>query len=200
MTLVHLLSLPQVTPRRGPTLQARWGPSQSGMDAHARIGPSSGSRQARGGMRFYARSSWICPRRQVLFTSMGFTCQMTNGGVIPADAMGVSFSPTPSFTNITAGSITANGTGFSSTYGMPLFQYFDTNGTLIAQTNATSVATGGTSATGPVPSNIGSVPPGVYLARISNAASGGSYSYLNTGSVTVANGGVAISGQERQKN
>jgi hypothetical protein len=132
---------------------------------------------------------------------LGYTCQMTDAGIIPADAIGVSFTPSPTFTNVTTGSVTAsaNGAGFNGTYGMPLFQYFDTQGTLIAQTNATSVASGGGSATGPVPSNIGSVPPGVYLGRVSNAASGGSYNYLNTGSVTVANGGVTISGQERQK-
>ncbi|PYT64252.1 MAG: hypothetical protein DMG35_01040 [Acidobacteria bacterium] len=95
--------------------------------------------------------------------------------------------------------MTALGTGFSSANGMPLFQYFDLNGTLIAQTNATSVAADGNSAAGPVPSNIGSVPPGFYLGRVSNAAPGGSYTYLNSGSVIVANGGVTINGAENSK-
>jgi len=128
---------------------------------------------------------------------MQYTCILTNGGPIISDALGIQFSPAPTFTDVTSGTITALGTGFSATNGMPLFQYFDLNGTLVAQTNATSVAANGNSAAGPVPSNIGSTTPGFYLGRVSNAAPGGSYTYLNSGSVIVANGGVTIDGYEQ---
>src|SRR6266436_4141074 len=128
---------------------------------------------------------------------MDYTCRLSDAGPILADALGISFSPNPTFTDVISGTITANGPGFSSANGMPLFQYFDQNGTLVAQTNATSVAADGNSASGPVPSNIGSVPPGVYMGTVSNAAPGGSYAYLNGGGVTVANGGVTIDGLEQ---
>jgi hypothetical protein len=130
---------------------------------------------------------------------MQYTCILTNAGVIISDALGIQFSPAPTFTNVTSGTITALGTGFSATNGMPLFQYFDLNGTLVAQTNATSVASDGNSAAGPVPSNIGSVPPGFYLGRVSNAAPGGSYTYLNSGGVIVVNGGITIAGAENSR-
>ncbi len=130
-------------------------------------------------------------------TVMNYTYILYDTGPILSDALGIGFSPNPTFTDVTSGTITANGAGFSSTNGMPLFQYFDQNGTLVAQENATSVAADGNSASGPVPSNIGSVPPGVYVGTVSNAAPGGSYAYLNGGAVTVANGAVTIGGQEQ---
>jgi len=130
-------------------------------------------------------------------TVMNYTCQLSDAGPILADALGISFSPNPTFTDVTSATITATGAGFSSANGMPLFQYFDQNGTLVAQQNATSVAADGNSASGPVPSNIGSVPPGVYVGTVSNAAPGGSYAYLNGGAVSVANGGVTIDGNEQ---
>lgn len=125
--------------------------------------------------------------------AIGLVC--VNRAVIIIDsAPGIIFSPSPTYTDVTSGTITASGPGFSSAHGMPLFQYFDQNGNLVAQQNATSVASDGNSASGPVPSNISSVPPGFYVGRVSNAASGGSYTFLNTGGVIVGNGGVTIYG------
>jgi|SRR6267142_3288398 len=150
-----------------------------------------------GGCAFLPGADGYVPGGAPYTIVMTYTCQLTDAGPILADALGINFSPAPTFTNVTSGTMTANGAGFNSANGMPLFQYFDQNGTLVAQTNATSVASNGNSATGPVPSNIGSVPPGIYTGLVSNAASGGSYTYLNGGSVVVANGGVTIDGQEQ---
>ena len=127
------------------------------------------------------------------------TCINSSTGVVIGDGLGFGFSPSPTFTDVTSGTITANGAGFSSANGMPLFQYLDNTGKLVAQESATSVAADGSSASGPIPSNIGSVTPGTYIGRVSNAASGGSYTYLNSGMVLVANGGVTIGGSEQSK-
>lgn len=128
--------------------------------------------------------------------AIGLVC--VNKAVIIIDsAPGIIFSPSPTYTDVPSGTVTATGPGFSGAYGMPLFQYFDQNGNLVAQQNATSVASDGNSASGPVPSNISSVPPGFYVGRVSNAASGGSYTFLNTGGVIVGNGGVTIYGGEQ---
>lgn len=115
------------------------------------------------------------------------TCILQQVPVIES-ATGFSFTPTPTYTGVTTGTITAVGHGFTSTYGMPLFQYFDTNGNLVAQTTATSVAPDGSSASGPVPSNIGSVPAGIYLGSISNANASGGYNLLSTATLNVVAG------------
>ena len=127
---------------------------------------------------------------------ISFTCVLQQ---LPAlsSALGFTFTPTPTYIGVTNGTISANGNGFKSTYGMPLFQYFDNNGNLVAKTTATSVATDGSTASGPVPSNIGSVPGGVYVGLISNANASGGYSLLGSATMEVAGGGVFIDGSEQ---
>jgi len=101
---------------------------------------------------------------------------------------GFTFTPDPIYNGTTTGAITATGGGFSSEYGMPLFQYFTSSGTLVAQATATYVAPSGTYASGPVPSGISSAPAGVYFGIISNATAGGSYQIIGSGTATVASG------------
>jgi|SRR5579875_1123599 len=109
------------------------------------------------------------------------------------------FSPNPVYINSTLPSSgTVLGSGFSSSYGMPLVQYYNLDGTLVAEENATSVASNGDSIqiSG---FDISQLPVGTYAAFVSNAASGGAYTYLGAGDVRVANGGVDLSGVEQSK-
>ena len=76
-------------------------------------------------------------------------------------------------------SVTGTAPGISSQYGMPLLQYFDLNGTLIAQTSASSVS-GGNTLTANTP-NLSAVPSGIYGGLIQNAQAGGSYSVVGGG-------------------
>jgi hypothetical protein len=100
------------------------------------------------------------------------------------------FNQNPSQSPTVSAVIPGSPVGFTSTYGMPLFQYFDSSGTLIAQEYATSVtiASDGTSATGPMPSNISQAPPGVYVGLAKNATASGTYSVLGEGAITVLSG------------
>jgi hypothetical protein len=100
------------------------------------------------------------------------------------------FNQNPSQSPTVSAVIPGSPVGFTSTYGMPLFQYFDSSGTLIAQEYATSVtiASDGTSATGPMPSNISQAPPGVYMGLAKNATASGTYSVLGEGAITVLSG------------
>lgn len=115
---------------------------------------------------------------------------------VAASASAFSMSPNPVFTTAPPSAGTITGTGFNSTYGMPLAQYYTLDGTLISQENATSVSSDGTQIqiSGFSTSQL---PIGTYAAFVSNAASGGTYTYLGTGAVQVANGGVFIDGWEQ---
>ena len=106
----------------------------------------------------------------------------------PSGPDSISFSPAPICNGVNTGTITAYGVGFTTSHGMPLFQYFDPTGKLIAQTNATYVAPDGSSASDPVPSSIGSVPAGIYLGWVSNANAKGGFDVFGAGTITVVAG------------
>ena len=84
---------------------------------------------------------------------------------------------------------------------MPLVQYYTMDGTFITQETASSVSPDGTSMqiSG---FSISQLPVGAYAAFVSNAASGGTYSFLGTGAVQVYTGpasakaSVTINGSE----
>lgn len=65
-------------------------------------------------------------------------------------------------------SITIDGTGISDQGGMPTIEYYDLNGTLVAQSTASDVASGGNSLTAPTP-NLSSFGSGAYIALVRNA-------------------------------
>jgi hypothetical protein len=97
------------------------------------------------------------------------------------------FSPKPIYTDGSLGSTaTISGSSFSSQYGMPLLRYYDSSGNLVNQANVTSVASDGSSASGPMP-NVSQVTPGFYLGLIFNTNANGSYNFLGTVSVSVLN-------------
>lgn len=74
--------------------------------------------------------------------------------------------------------------GFDPTYGMPLIQYFDSTGTLQAQTYASAVTPDGSALSGPVPDFSSSL-SGQYIGTVSNAASDASYNLVGAASVQV---------------
>lgn len=117
---------------------------------------------------------------------------------VSAAVSGFALSPDPVYISAAPASGTVQGQGITATYGMPLVQYYSLDGTLVAQENAISVASNGTSMqiSG---FSISQLPVGTYAAFVSNAASGGGYAYLGNGAVQVANGGVNIDGIEQSK-
>jgi hypothetical protein len=64
--------------------------------------------------------------------------------------------------------ITIDGTGINSQGGMPTVEYYDLNGTLVAQNTASGVASGGNSLTAPSP-NLSAFGSGAYIALVRNA-------------------------------
>lgn len=124
-----------------------------------------------------------------------FTCITANFiGFVAASA--ISVSPNPINTTSPPNSITVTGQGFSTTYGMPLLQYFALDGTLVAQETATSVS-GGTSmqVSG---GGISQMPVGTYAGYVSNAGPNGSWNYVGTAGLQVADGWVTIGGPGEQ--
>lgn len=65
-------------------------------------------------------------------------------------------------------SITIDGTGISSQGGMPTVEYYDLNGTLVAQNTASEVVSGGNSLTAPAP-DVSLFGSGAYIALVRNA-------------------------------
>ena len=94
------------------------------------------------------------------------------------------YSPAPINLNSPPGTSTITGAGFSSDYGMPVVQYFDSNGTLVAQARAATISPNHTLITAPTP-DLSQVSVGTYSGVISNIASNGSYVYLGASSVRV---------------
>lgn len=95
------------------------------------------------------------------------------------------FSPAPVLTDGSTGSEAyITGSGFSSQYGMPLLQYFDLNGNLVAQTNGDGVASDGSWMSSPIP-DISQLPLGTYVGFISNANVNGGYDLVGATSVQV---------------
>ncbi len=95
------------------------------------------------------------------------------------------FSPNPVNTSSLPATVTITGSGFTATYGMPLAQYYDSAGTLVAQESATEVGSGGTSITGPTPSNLASLESGLYTVVVSNAVAGGNWEVAGAASVNL---------------
>ncbi len=76
------------------------------------------------------------------------------------------------------------GSGFNQQFGMPLLQYFDLNGNLVAQSSADAVAADGSWMSTPVP-DISQLSVGTYVGILNNANSAGGYDILGVVSVQV---------------
>lgn len=97
---------------------------------------------------------------------------------------GFQFSPNP--LNIADPPPTSQivGSGFFSTYGMPIIQYYSLSGTLISQATATSITNNGTVMSAPTP-DVSNVPEGGYAGVVSNISSNGSHIVLASVAVTI---------------
>lgn len=102
----------------------------------------------------------------------------------PAVTAGFSFNPNPLLADNPPSVVQIAGNGFSATYGMPLVQYFDSNGTLVAQMQATAIAPDGTWIQAPTP-NMQSIPLGVYAGVIKNANASGGWDLIGVVDVQV---------------
>ncbi len=95
------------------------------------------------------------------------------------------FSPDPIATDRSTGDEAfILGSGFNQQFGMPLLQYFDLNGNLVAQSSADAVAADGSWMSTPVP-DISQLSVGTYVGILNNANSAGGYDILGVVSVQV---------------
>jgi hypothetical protein len=95
------------------------------------------------------------------------------------------FLPRPLYTDGSAGNVAKiSGGGFSSQYGMPRVEYFDSTGAVISQADATAVASDGSWISAPIP-NLSEVIAGSYVGIVFNASANGGYTFAGTTSVDV---------------
>jgi hypothetical protein len=111
-----------------------------------------------------------------------FYCLATGGAV--GELPPFSFWPDPINPANLPASIMIQGSGFTSTYGMPVLQYFDMSGNLIDQRAVDSVSADGTTLTA-TPPNFSELATGTYAGVINNIAADGSYQYAGTVAVNV---------------
>jgi hypothetical protein len=122
---------------------------------------------------------------------VGLLCTVTDfpSGAQTATASGMpdyQFSPNPIATDRSTGDEAfILGSGFNKQFGMPLIQYFDLSGNLVAQTNADAIAADGTWMSAPVP-DISQLSVGTYVGFLNNANSSGGYDILGAVSLQVA--------------
>ncbi|SRR6266700_2196040 len=84
-----------------------------------------------------------------------------------------SIAPNPIDVMAPPATITIAGNGLTTTYGMPQVQFFNSAGTIVGQSTATSVTNGGQTLTAPMPS-LGTLNTATYGIKILNVQSGGS--------------------------
>ena len=72
---------------------------------------------------------------------------------------------------------TITGSGFTSTYGMPVVGYYNSQGDLVVQSTATVIASNGTYIEAPTP-NLSGVTLGTYAGLVANKTSTGGLNYL----------------------
>lgn len=102
----------------------------------------------------------------------GTVAILGKGLTIPLDCRQVpftffSYSPGTIQRDSPPASITIEGTDISSAGGMPTVEYYDLNGTLVAQDTATDVAFDGSALTAPAP-NVSLFASGAYIAVVRN--------------------------------
>jgi hypothetical protein len=113
----------------------------------------------------------------------GIVCY-ERGGYVSGEAQPFVFSPNPLNPASLPSTVTIQGSGFISTYGMPVVQYFDMQGNLVTQQAVTSVSPDGTTLTATTP-NISELAAGAYAGVINNINASGSYDYVGTVAVDV---------------
>lgn len=131
---------------------------------------------APGFWRFQALANWDTCTGQ--FFSGGVERGMLNYAICAEPQLFLEFgiamqlSPSTIDTNAAQVQFTAAAENINSTYGMPTFQFINEYGTFVAQTQASSVSTDGTWATG-WSNCMAGLPTGSYTVRIVNATADG---------------------------
>jgi hypothetical protein len=112
-------------------------------------------------------------------------CNYVQGGGVILGAGGFGFSPTPAYVSAPPSSGTVYGSGFSTTHGMPMLQYFNLNGTYVTQENASYVSPDGTVLTVPGGS-LSTLPNGTYAGLVNNINADGSLNYIGAAQAEIA--------------
>lgn len=102
-----------------------------------------------------------------------------------AESGSFTFNPSPLNPASIPETATITGSGFVRHYGMPVVQYFDLNGNLVAQQAASSVSADGTTLS-LIPPPISEMTAGTYAGIINNINGDGSYEYAGTTAVNVS--------------
>ncbi|MGH9434036.1 MAG: hypothetical protein ACRD3T_21105, partial [Terriglobia bacterium] len=92
-------------------------------------------------------------------------------------------SPNPLYASSPPAAVTVTGSGFSTTYGMPRVEYYYNDGTYVGEEVATQATS--TWISGPPPSNLSSLPSGVYVGAIQNETEGGGWAIIGVADVNV---------------
>jgi hypothetical protein len=87
---------------------------------------------------------------------------------------GLTASPSTADLNALPSSFTISGQGMDGTYGMPMVEYFDSDGYLLGSTLATAVAGDGSWLTTPTP-DLSSAYSGTFQIKVTNLRSDGEY-------------------------
>jgi len=107
-----------------------------------------------------------------------------------AVVLGFNVTPTPLYTNQLPAQLQVDGSGMTTTYGMPHVQIFDEAGKIIGDVTAKSVTDGGTILTSPTP-NLAGTPTGTYGLEVLNVQSNGSLAPVGAAPVPIIASGTA---------
>ena len=116
--------------------------------------------------------------------SRGFNCASII--VVVGTSFGLSLSASPTSVYLPAPPATGTITGqqFDATYGMPVAEYFDSNGFLVGSAYASSVSGDGTSLTGSLP-DLSNAYSGNYSIKVTNKRADGYYlNVVGTATIT----------------
>lgn len=120
----------------------------------------------------------------------GFTAPLGTTDIFCPRTIGIFFTVAPDTIDVQAppASITIYGQGISTAYGMPVIEFWNEYGTVVAQTTATEVAPDGTWARGNIPSmDTSNMYGGAYTIGVNNVVAGGGYDTIGYASMSVTN-------------
>ena len=119
-----------------------------------------------------------------------FAAPVSTYTIVCEDQIGIFFTASPDTMDVQAPppSVTVYGQGIDTTYGMPVIEYWDYTGTVVAQATAAEVAPDGTW----IRANTPSIDPnstwgGAYTVGINNVLADGTYTTVGYASLSVTN-------------
>ncbi len=118
-----------------------------------------------------------------------FAALLTTYDIVCVNEIGIFFTASPDTMDVQAPpSVTVYGQGISTAYGMPVIEYWDYSGTVVAQATAAEVAPDGTW----IRANTPSIDPnstwgGAYTVGINNVLPDGTYTTIGYAALSVTN-------------